>query len=350
LYQAVKLDKLDEVRELLEEGADPIAIMENGNSAFQTALICPNYSILTQMTKSICLQFKRYMDSLDRYQLHSSWIGYISGDVTDLKLCNIRIVGLYNNQPLTLLPMEFRNIKIYWRQKHNVSLEARSTLKFEDIDENLKQGNLNKDAEKLFKKHSNLTIVHLSSCKSRHFASANEKILKQPCIALYCHIKGIIPLGEREFEKSISGLETDVREGFCSFTADTKLRPGTAITCKALDSCGTIGGFVEDRQGRTAFVTAAHVVTNCSLRRCNNEEKSEFLNSTDVIISRAADPDTEVGKVIDWCFSHGDQNQTSVDAALVLIDKQSISTDNQFENKNQDGWSQAGMNTLFNVF
>jgi len=324
----------------LEDGADPLSNIEKGRSAFQTALGFQNYSILTHMTKSICLQFKIYMDSLERYQLHSSWIGYIPGDGTDLKFCNIRIVALFNNQPLTVLPSDFKNIKIYWRQKHKVSSEAKLTLQFENIDENVKHANASLVPEQLFKDHSKLTIVHYSSLKSRNFSVENNKFLKRPCIALYCHIKGIIPLGETQFPNSIGGLETDVREGVCSFKA--LIRPGTAIECKAIKKTGTIGGFVEDEQGRTACITAAHVVTNCFLRRCNNEQKLQFVNSTDAVISRAFDPDIDVGKVTRWCFTHGNPNQTSVDAALIEVDRSSVSTDNMFPEKIEDEWSQAG--------
>ncbi|CAG2229590.1 unnamed protein product [Mytilus edulis] len=87
-----------------------------------------------------------------------------------------------------------------------------------------------------FKRHSNLTMIRPSAFKSIGFETPDHKVLETSCISLFCHIKGIIPIGEHHFPLKIKGVPTDVLEGTSylqvqfisairSITAKVKLAP-----------------------------------------------------------------------------------------------------------------------------
>ncbi|KAK3085009.1 hypothetical protein FSP39_022828 [Pinctada imbricata] len=99
--------------------------------------------------------------------------------------------------------------------------------------------------ENLFRQHRNLTILSVSTNRE----IGNEVFeMKYPnyCVTLYCWAKGYVPVGEKEFPRTIGQFHTitDVREGYCCFATGNKIFPGGGIYSKSENKVGTFGGFV----------------------------------------------------------------------------------------------------------
>ncbi|CAC5382928.1 unnamed protein product [Mytilus coruscus] len=190
-------------------------------------------------------------------------------------------------------------------------------------------------AKRLFKKHSNLTMVCPSANKSIGFGSKEHKVIEMNCITLFCRIKGIIPYGEHHFPLQIKGVQTDVLEGTSHFTSAVHI--GDKIhNCKG--DIGTLGGFVK-YYGIDTFLTCAHVIFgksnisnlqrkdihfNC--HRINNDNKPEPVQCT--LIRHILKYDTQESKMEDYNGdSAEEEEETSIDAALVLIQMPNILQD-----------------------
>ncbi|CAC5399691.1 unnamed protein product [Mytilus coruscus] len=171
-------------------------------------------------------------------------------------------------------------------------------------------------AKQYFKKHSNLTMIRPSAHKSIGFETEEHAVLEVNCISLFCRIKGIIPIGEHHFPLKIRDVQTDVLEGTSYFT-----------------SAVHIGGFVK-YYGIDTFLTCAHVIfgkTNISNLQNNvihsnchtisNDDATNPVKCT--LIRHILKYDTQDTQ------SEADNNEeTSIDAALLLIQIPNISVNN----------------------
>ncbi|KAL3889013.1 hypothetical protein ACJMK2_001372 [Sinanodonta woodiana] len=133
--------------------------------------------------------------------------------------------------------------------------------------------------EGLFAKHSNLEAISSSGIISSH----SRGFVQEPCVILYCRVKGILPFGEMPFPKRLKvneevSIAVDVREGYFSFHADSQnngqentfnheskmlkepLRMGCSIGPAGRCESGTVGPFVKINTDRIGFLTCAHVV------------------------------------------------------------------------------------------
>ncbi|KAJ8313363.1 hypothetical protein KUTeg_009149 [Tegillarca granosa] len=70
---------------------------------------------------------------------------------------------------------------------------------------------ISKESQRLFRVHSNLSIIGPSPVKSSNDGKTIEVC---PCIVFYCIGKDFIPIGEPLFPKTLGGIGIDVREGF----------------------------------------------------------------------------------------------------------------------------------------
>ncbi|KAL3889135.1 hypothetical protein ACJMK2_001489 [Sinanodonta woodiana] len=135
------------------------------------------------------------------------------------------------------------------------------------------------NGKSLFAKHSNLEAVSSSGILS----SKSRGLVQEPCVILYCRVKGIIPFGEMPFPKRLkvneeATIAVDVREGYFSYYADSRnkdqknvlhhenmqlmesLKMGLSIGSAGSLQSGTIGPFVQINSDRIGFLTCAHVV------------------------------------------------------------------------------------------
>ncbi|KAL3855566.1 hypothetical protein ACJMK2_014773 [Sinanodonta woodiana] len=183
------------------------------------------------------------------------------------------------------------------------------------------------NTERLMNEHSSLSIIAPSTVKAVGFnARSNEsKLVDSMCIVLYIPIKGIIPMGEKEFPKDIDGISTDVREGefvfHCQVGPDefhSKLPMGCCISTKD-DLNGTLGGFVDLSSSAIGCITAAHAVLNVNQLKMAMKNALSDEDIRDIQIYQP-NVDTEAfGKVVQIAFVQGNQHEPTVDAALIEI-------------------------------
>lgn len=188
-------------------------------------------------------------------------------------------------------------------------------------------------AKRLFKKHSNLTMVCPSAYKSIGFGSKKQAIIEINCISLFCRIKGIIPIGEYHFPLKIGDVQTDVLEGISHFTS--ALHIGDKIHNQQHEA-GTLGGFVK-YYGIDTFLTCAHVIFGKS--NISNLEKRYIhfnchtLHNDDdtrpvqfTLIRHILNYETQESEMDedDQESANDEEEVTTIDAALLLIQMPNI--------------------------
>ncbi|XP_053391277.1 uncharacterized protein LOC123539354 [Mercenaria mercenaria] len=83
---------------------------------------------------------------------------------------------------------------------------------------------INMHATDLMHRHNYLSIITASPVRSKSYGTREFKIQKEPCIVLYVHTKGYIPLDEDPFERRYDGVPMDVREGiFVTYPQQTNI-------------------------------------------------------------------------------------------------------------------------------
>ncbi|KAL3855565.1 hypothetical protein ACJMK2_014772 [Sinanodonta woodiana] len=192
------------------------------------------------------------------------------------------------------------------------------------------------NAERLMNEHSNLSIIAPSTVKAMGFNGCLSKckLTESVCIVLYVPIKGIIPIGEKEFVKDIDGISTDVREGEFVFHGrreahkwHRKLPMGCRISTRAGQS-GTLGGFVDLPGGKIGCITAAHVVLNKTERKNYVKFKKAKKTKYNASLARGQhiielyQPTCKraaFGRVSRIVFEEGNKSAPSVDAAVIEI-------------------------------
>ncbi|VDI63894.1 Hypothetical predicted protein [Mytilus galloprovincialis] len=188
-------------------------------------------------------------------------------------------------------------------------------------------------AKRLFKKHSNLTMVCPSAYKSIGFGSKKQAIIEINCISLFCRIKGIIPIGEYHFPLKIGDVQTDVLEGTSHFTS--ALHIGDKIHNQQHEA-GTLGGFVK-YYGIDTFLTCAHVIfgksniSNLEKRyihfNCHtlhNDDDTRPVQCT--LIRHILNYETQESEMDedDQESANDEEEVTTIDAALLLIQMPNI--------------------------
>ncbi|XP_062596794.1 uncharacterized protein LOC134258282 [Saccostrea cucullata] len=183
-------------------------------------------------------------------------------------------------------------------------------------------------ARKLFKKHSNLTLISASPYKSSGYLKGKHIIVEKHCISLLCLHKGYIPFGEREFPKQINGFEVDVQEGYCTLGSGRSIDVGGHIRrARGINTPGhgSIGGFVDLSNGSVGLITCAHVVFSTDeLFKANSEIEDYVLcRNTDLNVEffDRNEHNFEVcGNIVKKCFPSS-VDDISVDAALIELDQ-----------------------------
>lgn len=152
--------------------------------------------------------------------------------------------------------------------------------------------------------------------------------MQTPCVVLYCRVKGIIPRGEDMFPQEIENHPVDVREGSCSFAANT-IRAGDKIKSENRTWTGTLGGFVNCAGSKNnAFITCAHVLYQ---RKDLGENLEKLSRKTEQNVSVSInDKWHTTGRVRRAVFNNTKEGEVSVDAALVDLTDFSFTNDSQF--------------------
>ncbi|KAL3855567.1 hypothetical protein ACJMK2_014774 [Sinanodonta woodiana] len=180
----------------------------------------------------------------------------------------------------------FYDLKVIYRDYNTTDEESASARAFErnvKSDLTLEHCDFINEAitihgEGIFADHSNLEAISSSGIIS----SKSRGLVQEPCVILYCRVKGIIPFGEVPFPKRLRvnekvSIAVDVREGFFSSHADSNphqentvrhkckqltdpLKMGSSVGSAGSPASGTIGPFVKINSDKIGFLTCAHVV------------------------------------------------------------------------------------------
>ncbi|KAL3855568.1 hypothetical protein ACJMK2_014775 [Sinanodonta woodiana] len=238
----------------------------------------------------------------------------------------------------------YDDYEIVFRNEHTPNDEEEHISEQSEINENTIRKEdiarvidcIGKNTERLMKEHSNLSIIAPSTIKSIGFSGclSKRKQVELVCIVLYVPLKGIIPVGEKEFQKDIDGISTDVREGEFVFHGRKeahKWHPYLPMGCRISTrdrQSGTLGGFIDLPGGKTGCITAAHGVLNEKERRNYVKFKkakkarynaSLFLGQTVIEIYQPTCKRAAFGRVSKIAFEEGNKSSSSVDAALIEI-------------------------------
>ncbi|XP_061193695.1 uncharacterized protein LOC133201923 [Saccostrea echinata] len=184
------------------------------------------------------------------------------------------------------------------------------------------------DARKLFKKHSNLTLISTSPYKSSGYSKGKYIIVEKRYISLLCLHKGFIPFGEVEFPKQINGFDVDVQEGHCSLGSGRSIDFGGHIRrAKGINTPGhgSIGGFVDLSNGSTGLITCAHVVFSTDELFKPNSEIEDYVLCRDTDLKVEFFDKNQhnfqvCGNIVKKCFPTSIYD-ISVDATLIELDQ-----------------------------
>ena len=212
----------------------------------------------------------------------------------------------------------------------------------EEVTEKRIIATIRKNSELLHGKYSKLSEIRLSKVKSSGFGTGCANLEDKYCIALVVPYKGLIPVNERPFPRTINGYPTDVWEGedlpFYDTSSHQCFQPlcqGASFeiqhrTIKRYDQHNapqynylgqllTIGPFLQHRS-RTYILTVAHGTLDRGLLKKTkfyatdnlaNEETRCFQPKED---SRKSNRfGNVVRRCLDWC------NRDRSDAALIEI-------------------------------
>lgn len=187
-------------------------------------------------------------------------------------------------------------------------------------------------AKKMFKQHSNLTMVCSSVFKSKGFMTGSNELQDLNCVQLFCKKKGLIPIGECHFPLLVDGIPTDVLEGTSKFLSAVNV--GDKISCNEKHT-GTLGGFVK-YYGVDTFLTCSHVIFG-KTDFLDLQSKDLHFESRHISIHNELEPvecvlirhslkyDTSekpmdiAGETNTFSVLQDNPEETSIDAALILI-------------------------------
>ena len=234
---------------------------------------------------------------------------------------------------------QFDGIKVFIKHPHNITEQeaippAACMIQGNNLtagDQNLIYKCIQQNSSRLWKDHSNLTVITGDSVK---LEGGQQKSMV--CIVLYCEWKGYRPRDENPFPTKLHFtegiLEVDVREGFFSFGPSTKyggvdrfndpLCMGSSIGKKGIFSKGSLGLFVDLPNDKQGFLTCCHVLFDCT----GNEHFSfDPSSEPESLVVQPADgslcgrEDVDCG-IIEKGEFHTDK-PIAVDVALVQVTK-----------------------------
>lgn len=176
-------------------------------------------------------------------------------------------------------------------------------------------------AKHYFAQHRKLSVISPSPIKSQGYP-IKQIIVKEPCIQLYCRLKGYIPVGEAHFPYEIDGIPTDILQGYAELLVED-IRIGSEVG-RLGGKSGTLGGFVR-YLGKDAFLTCAHVIIDKEYLVTKENRQKIHENTINVYyINQGSPPGTNAlpcGELINFAFPPDESDGTTVDAAIIQLDK-----------------------------
>ncbi|XP_053388480.1 uncharacterized protein LOC128551609 [Mercenaria mercenaria] len=202
------------------------------------------------------------------------------------------------------------------------------------------------NAKKLMQQHSNLTKISASWVKSSGYNTLDACIKKIPCIALYVHIKGLVPINEEPFQKTIVEYPFDVREGvftLCGKPSDfhRNVKMGCEIDSGYGTQQGTIGPFFEFQENSEIYyLTSAHVLLDTRQMELLTKRQdgcifygisgSDTFQPPETKTVKEESKRYYLGKIELAVYKEGDDNAAGMELALVRLSKDRVPVDGSF--------------------
>lgn len=189
---------------------------------------------------------------------------------------------------------------------------------------------INENTESLMKKHSNITMISESWIRSVGFGTDKAVLHEQPCIVLYTHIKGLIPLSEEPFPTELNGFPVDVREAvFRPLGGPNEYHDHIKMGCAIRNgdilgqcSIGTIGGFIQHPSYGLCCTTSAHVLLgdlNTIHEHHVGFRKLVFGEHNFPVYQPTCVGARPFGNLVEAIYYEGNLYEAGVDVALIRI-------------------------------
>lgn len=316
------------LEKLLSEGnLPPLFILDKS---------CLKFGHKSDIVKLMCGAISKHIKSLSD-EILNVWPAYEYTNSRESDQNKIIFVLITKNKDQMQLNCEYR---ICIRDNRKCSLESAHVVKREletceiiSYDKLTELTNIvNKHAKSFTKKHSNITMMSVSWMKSKGFGTPEESIEQLPCIALYVHIKGMIPIAEDPFPVNVENFPVDVREATFTFLHGgpceyhEKLKMGCAIGSSMQNAdghflTGTLGGFVDHPEHGVCCITCGHVLYSPmgGLRGFENGVRDFGDHEHVAVYQPISKGSPEFGIVKKVVYREGGNGTAGVDVALVKI-------------------------------
>ena len=142
----------------------------------------------------------------------------------------------------------------------------------------------------LQKNHSNFVSCELSSVRCSGFTHSCEGSIKEePTVAIYCRVKGFVPLYEEKFPSQFDGYKTDIRPGFIFLCKE--ISSGMPIYHNKDVGYGSLGPIYEHPFSKKAYaLSAGHNFFTSSFfahqLQASNQQLDNFLIDIDFSVER----------------------------------------------------------------
>ncbi|XP_053383464.1 uncharacterized protein LOC123540052 [Mercenaria mercenaria] len=284
-----------------------------------------NSEEVEELTKDICKDIKAGSDNILRV-----WPAYRENNRTDIVFVVITDTSLDSPKDIDYV----YDFEIVLRADGDTNEENRIVIEHEVESDNYisdtrseeMRNVINGNSDTLGKQHSNITMISASSMKSFGYLTNNHKMEREDCITLFVHVKGLIPIKEKCFPKTLGGFNVDIREDVFQVYTSRKpnewhkdLKMGCRIGLQGVNGYGTLGGIIEHPHHGICFITCAHVLLNVEELQMNKTPPITCYQPS--FDKEAASNHFRCGELKDHKIGEVVGREAGVDAALVKIDE-----------------------------
>ncbi|XP_060607485.1 uncharacterized protein LOC132759686 [Ruditapes philippinarum] len=192
---------------------------------------------------------------------------------------------------------------------------------------------LKQNAKSLMNNHSNLTRVTASWFRTDRNDTEHLSLRKELCIALFVHIKGYIPVGEKYFPTEIGGFPVVVREGiFTLCKGPNEYHENVKMGCAiGAEMVGTLGAFIEFENDNDLYgLTCAHVVFGHDKLKAILQKGICVFDDGIVVCQPANTNYKPLGKTVAAVYKSGGNGISGMEFALIRIHQSRWPTEGTF--------------------
>ncbi|XP_060605112.1 uncharacterized protein LOC132757742 isoform X2 [Ruditapes philippinarum] len=192
---------------------------------------------------------------------------------------------------------------------------------------------LKENAKSLMNNHSNLTRVTASWFRTDRNDTEHLSLRKELCIALYVHIKGYIPVGEKYFPTEIGGFPVVVREGiFTLCKGPNEYHENVKMGCAiGAEMVGTLGAFIEFENDNDLYgLTCAHVVFGHDKLKAILQKGICVFDDGIVVCQPANTNYKPLGKTVAAVYKSGGNGISGMEFTLIRIHQSRWPTEGTF--------------------